>query len=162
MPKSRALSTTWATFAEATIVLVGEQPSLMQVPPISPSSINATRSPFLLMRFARGILDCPAPIIMASYVFMDYADYAPGMELYLIRFLVSIWFKGQLILLNDFYTFPEGDMVSNLLSSFFWILVSPSSIPIDVFPYTDMLISSCTFPRTHCSGGRRVEKFSSG
>lgn len=56
--------------AEATIALVGVQPTLMQVPPINYFSISAVFQPALASFLLNGVSPCPEPIMIASKVFI--------------------------------------------------------------------------------------------
>jgi hypothetical protein len=67
-PKSAARRTMWAAYALATMVLVGMQPVLTQVPPNSLRSMIATFMPAPASRFARDGPAWPVPMMMASNV----------------------------------------------------------------------------------------------
>src|SRR5215510_2277913 len=66
-PYSSARLATWATYALATIALVGMHPVLTQVPPNRWRSTTATDIPASVRRFASGGPAWPAPMTIASY-----------------------------------------------------------------------------------------------
>ncbi len=65
-PNSAARRARCAAYALATIVLVGMQPVLTQVPPKRPRSITATLLPERARRLATKGPACPVPMTMAS------------------------------------------------------------------------------------------------
>ncbi|MNL68438.1 hypothetical protein D3C87_1931570 [compost metagenome] len=69
-PYSAPRRATWAARALATRVFVGMQPALTQVPPRNLRSISATFMPFSAMRAARNGPAWPAPMKIASKVFI--------------------------------------------------------------------------------------------
>src|SRR2546430_660940 len=66
-PHRAAFRATHAARALATIVLVGMQPLLTQVPPLEPRSIIATLRPACARRTARNGPAWPPPMTIASY-----------------------------------------------------------------------------------------------
>jgi hypothetical protein len=65
-PKSAARRAIWAAWALATIVFVGMQPVLTQVPPNNLRSTIATFCPAAAKRCARNGPACPVPMMIAS------------------------------------------------------------------------------------------------
>src|SRR5690606_8157552 len=66
--------------------------------------------------------------------------------------------KTDFQLFHDFYSLPKGDVIGNFFGSFFRVFISPSSISIDIFSDSYVIIASCSFPRTGRSSGGRLKK----
>src|SRR5438874_1404209 len=88
--------------AEATIALVGVQPTLIHVPPTNAFSISAVFQPALASFLHNGVPPCPEPIIMASKVFIhQYRFISSGFK---EPHFLCLALTFQLIILCDIFT----------------------------------------------------------